>query len=353
METNSGYLVNKWKPFVVYTKQMPFVLFAALLVIANSQNTPLCLNTTLPVCPYSLGNFFLSCSLLTLPDAIAFCTDRGWQLANVDDYNQSASLQTQSWCVGSNSTAFVNSFNGLSGGPCAVQTGLGEAVVNGQCSGVRRYAVCQAPQQVTKETTITTTRTVITGPVRVTVTVTPCHRSDSLLKAALYRPCSPVCQDDSIPSLRVVKEAVPFEQADAVCRKHGWRLADYTAGMQEQVAGLSVKCANGTSVWIRSFNGVDGAMCIYADSANLVHFGYNNHACSQHQLYPLCNIECKPAPTAHGPITGTLTTFTSATRTTATVRTAANTITDYVTSWPTHNPRDRHCCCRECFNKHL
>ena len=359
------------------------LIVAAPAIVTADHLLFACQNATNSICPYSLGGFFVGCLTVPQVKAADFCQRNGWQLANVNDYNQAAALQTQQWCAGANSTAFINSFNGLGGDPCMVQTREGEAVAGEDeaCWMGQHYVLCQAANQITTQTTITSTRTIVTGPVRVTVTVTPCanswsshHKnlgSEQQLKNALERPCSNACSDNAISkSLKIVQQAVPFEKADAVCKRHGWRLADYTAGMTDAVGALSNLCNNNpqlfnetdtSQLWVRSYNGVDGAMCIFTHRQHApsflqnqplaVSFGYNNAVCSSRLLFPLCDASCDPAPTAHGPVTGTFTTFTSATRTTETVRTAVNTITEYVTAWPKHNPRDRHCCCSDCYKR--
>jgi hypothetical protein len=122
--------------------------------------------------------------------------------------------------------------------------------------------------------------------------------------------------------------------------------------MSQLVQSLAQICSTPSStLWIRSFNGVDGAMCVStrpqlvrgAEEQLGVVFGYNQRVCNSRLYYPLCDTRCAPIPTGTGPITGTLTTFTSATRTTVSVRTAVNTITDYVTVFP---PRHHHQCDR-------
>lgn len=344
-----------------------------------------CLRAVDGVCPTSFDGFAFMCSATNSTLARQVCEERGWQLAQVDDANAGAALQTHRWCAVESSAAWISSFNGLSADPCMIQSLEGGAIAGQDwrmCAEERFPVLCQRPARSVIQTTSTTTRTIITGAVLSTVTVKPtCRARNPHLKGmnvpkrgseVLDRPCSNACQVLESRYLRVVQQRVPFSQADEVCRKHGWRLADFSSGMDEQVRYLRDACVDyGTNsrlelgrLWVRSYNGVDGAACISVNphtSFNLldsgsglkVTFGYNPNECDNvyGPLYPLCQLNCDPIHTSLGPITGTLSTFTSLTITTTTIHTAVNTITATVTQWPKHNRRNPDCCCRECMEK--
>lgn len=343
-----------------------------------------CVNATVSgICPASFAGYHYLCTAnTTWADAAGQCSKFGWQLAPVTDLDAWAAQQTMQACASSsNGTAWIASFNGLVADPCMVQAfgGAALAALGEACeASVARPVLCKQVPVETLSLASTRIQTLFTGPAHVTVTVTPsaCHhrpyrrpRKHAMLQEqesssvtpltlstifnGLARPCSPVCPF-SARGIRVVQEPVLFAEADAACRKHGWSLADYSSGMAGPVRSLLANCTGPAGLWIRSYNGVDGAACLSV-AEDSVDYGYSPLYCDRiiGPLYPLCQTSCNPARTGLGPWEGTNTSFTMLSVTTMTTRVPLNTITVTATVWPKHDPHNDSCCCRECVGARM
>lgn len=323
-------------------------------------------------CPTSFQSLHYFCNATTLGQARQLCTDNNLQLAIINDDNSGAALQTQQWCALVEGAVWIESYNGLSGGPCMAQfwPGFAGSLAAGNCTQQELPVLCQEiPRQISTLTS-TISKTIWTGASVEYVTVTPTvckhgkHKSNLpepkvLLQDAIVenfvppsRPCANTCSTKNSRFLRLSLEKVPYSMALSACKRHGWQLADFTTGMSEQVAALLEECG-GSKGWVRSIEGIDGAACLFVNvtnSAPLGFFGYSPNSCDNNigPQYPICDIRCSPARTGLGPVQGTTTSFTSVTRTTLLTSVPLSIETVTVTQWPKHDPKNPRCCCRAC-----
>jgi hypothetical protein len=127
-------------------------------------------------------------------------------------------------------------------------------------------------------------------------------------------PCTPICPL-TICGLHVVQGGLmSYDEAAEECSRYGWHLADITSGQHADVAFLQRYCGRpgaGFAVWIRSYNGVDGAQCIKALAPNAddnvpIGYGIDPQFCDAELLpYALCQ-NAPPAPTGSGVFEGLL-----------------------------------------------
>jgi hypothetical protein len=156
-----------------------------------------------------------------------------------------------------------------------------------------------------------------------------------------------------VSNIRVVKAAVGAYEAEEVCQKFGWSLLDLTKHNQRRVAALQRKCGShhhGRSMWIRSFEQVDGAACMLAsplyegsEDKSLVEakswslpsvagYIFTADTCAAiGDLYVLCDKECEPVETITGTYEGTITTTTTTSGFTITEEIYTATVTTTVT----------------------
>ena len=347
------------------------------------------------VCPASFLGFHYVCTPMTLSDARLYCQSMRMQLAVVNDRNAGGASQTQQWCDMGNPQIWIDSYNGLAGSPCMYQVydGFAYSGSSFECLTVELPFLCQEIPRLTSVLSTTTTRTIYTGVDIVTTTCAPTRSCVDKAADVSYaagqeqqqqvllqeeaemalemqemeqqpdfipapRPCSNACGVDSSRFLRVVKELVPYNQAAAVCRKHGWKLADLTYGMARQFEDLIVGCGDPTgqtNLWVRSWEGVDGASCVFGTWSPALResnagatggFGYSLSSCNNYvgPLYPLCDIRCQWWPTGTGAALGTSTTFTSQLKRTESTTVAISTETVTVTSFVKQSPSKPRCC---------
>ena len=142
--------------------------------------------------------------------------------------------------------------------------------------------------------------------------------------------CPKVCKY-RVGNIRVVKAETGAYEAAEVCRKFGWSLLDLNEWNQYKAAALQLKCGeeeDGYSMWIQSFDRVDGAACIVSSpllpfltqkSARLARnlslpsvasFIFTADQCAElGDLYVLCE-KCDEVETISGTFSGDFTTTT-------------------------------------------
>ena len=309
-------------------------------------------------CPYSLGGFHVICGTFNWDEAANACEALGLRIAQLDDANAMQALLTLRQCalLGTNE-AWVGSWNGLGADPCAYLDVNGAVVMNPgyeQCnSGVLKLAICEAKPFATAIFTRNQITPLITGVT--TTTTTQCAEcgtttaarmrnkaldgddADLLLKANQDKqgrrkpcgcdrskpescrrnepllcpvgPCVPVCPFSTCGLHVVQGDNMTFADAQEECAKYGWNLADITNGQLADVAFLQGYCgreAAGRAFWIRSFDGVSGALCVKVLQANSngmntpIAFAVDPFYCDQQALpYALCQ-DAPVQPTGTG-----------------------------------------------------
>jgi hypothetical protein len=351
--------------------------------------------TPLPnqVCPFSTGGYTLLCGSYAWGDAQQACYNLGLRPAIVSDADALTALSVIQSCVLLGATqVWIDSFNGLGADPCAYVLVSGAAVYSPGdqlCNQLTLPVLCQTAPTSTIIVTVPSVIVDVTAGTSTTFTTTciqcncagsiattdlakcgaqcfqnkdaaPAQQPAPVPKAAVRRPhhcgsssscshdrppncldpqgCLPLCPF-TVGGLHVIQANLTFNQAERECNKYGWNLADTYAGLHADVGFMQEMCANrseGYSMWIRSYNGVDGGMCMETlldDFYNVpIAFGWSADYCMQQPLYVLCQ-ERLPAITGTGAFAGsesvTFTTITFGTTITIPSTTTTVTITNF------------------------
>ena len=343
------------------------------------------------VCPISAGGFHFICGSFSWGDAQQACYNLGYRPAIVTDSQALTALSVIQNCLllGGNQV-WIDSFNGLGADPCAYVVAAGAAVYSPGdqlCNQLSLPILCQdAPTttisvtvpSVIVATTVGTSTTLTTTCIQcncqgniATTDLAKCARCfenkdninpEPVAKAAVRRPhqcssssssscsherpphcldpqgCLPLCPF-TVGGLHVIQANLTFNQAERECNKYGWNLADTYAGLHADVGFMQQVCgspAQDFSMWIRSYNGVDGGMCMETlldDFYNVpIAFGWSADYCMSQPLYVLCQ-ERMPAITGTGAFAGsesvTFTTITFGTTVTIPSTTVTVTITNF------------------------
>lgn len=157
-----------------------------------------------------------------------------------------------------------------------------------------------------------------------------------------------------IGNIRVVKKPSGAYEAEQVCRKLGWSLLDMNQHNQYKVAALLYKCGryeDNFNMWIRSFDNVDGAACIFASPLRpsnntdkaiiaadktkhlpaVAAYAFTADICGElGDMYVLCQ-KCDAAKTSLGPYSGYYSTTTTTSGFTVTEVSYTTTTTTTVT----------------------
>lgn len=348
-------------------------------------------------CLASSNGFHFICGEYTWGEAQSVCYSLGYRPAVIPDYETLAALDVVNKCLLlGGRRVWIDSFNGLGADPCAYIVSEGGAVYSPGdqfCASLKLPVLCQeAPVSVVTESVQTTTSIITEGiTTALTTTCIQCNcqgknidplkcpscfvnknnelqgKADAALKAQERRPhqchrssssssgssdcshqhpprcldpqgCQPLCPY-TVGGLHVIQANLTFNQAERECNKYGWNLADVYAGLHADVGFMQQMCTTfeqDYNLWIRSYNGVDGGMCVltlFDDFNNVpIGFGWTADYCMGGPLYVLCQ-ERPPAITGTGAFGGSMTmtstTYSYGTTYTVPSLTVTSTITNY------------------------
>lgn len=325
------------------------------------------------------------CNNNTWGAAQAACYAQGLRPAIVSDNQVLAALTVVQDCLLlGGRRVWIDSFNQLGADPCAYIVVEGAAVYSPGdqlCNELDIPILCQeAPTSLEIVTVPDFVTTISTGTSTVlTTTCIQCNCAGSVIPTTSIRPPSkanpavekspirrphhcdssssssschhdfpPHCQDPqgclplcpfTVGGLHVIQGNVTFNQAARECAKYGWNLADVYAGLHADVGFMQKMCALPSeefNMWIRSYNGVDGGMCMVTlmdDFYNVpIGFGWSAEYCMDQPLYVLCQ-DRPPAVTGSGAFIGSASTTVELITVDTTLFTPTTTITVTVTNF--------------------
>lgn len=323
-------------------------------------------------CTFSYGGLHMTCQSYPLASAQEACIRNGWRLAQVTEQNLLWAQSMLAHCAFDGpqyGQAWIGSQNGLVADPCLVFTwNRTVALESYHCWEGKRQVLCEEIPVISETTSTTTTVSVTSG----TTTV---HHHTSLFtqstqpwedlvvekRADSCGPCGSLCTganphittcnccsnacEFTVKGLHLVPaEYLPYSEAEAVCCRHGWRLADFTSGMSQLVSQLFYPlCARqfeAMEVWVRSLDGVAGFEClsVLTNNTNGTAFimGHNQQYCNNNydsdiQRFALCQEEPQAAITGYGPGVQWTTTVTATDISTTTETIPSTTVTRHHT----------------------
>ena len=342
-------------------------------------------------CPTALNGFHFLCGEYSWGEAQSACYAAGYRPAIVYDPDMLSALQVINECLLlGGRRVWIDSFNGLGADPCAYAVAEGAAIYSPGdqlCNELRLPVLCQDAPVTTGTLSVLTSVSLITEGTSTSLTTTciqcncqgnintidplkcpscfankaqpakpnaaeekggyprRCHANKPHECSHAHPPhcldpqgCLPLCPY-TVAGLHVIQANLTFNQAERECNKYGWNLADTYAGLHADVGFMQQLCANPEqdyNLWIRSYNGVDGGVCVVTledDFFNVpVGFGWSADYCMEQPLYVLCQ-ERAPAVTGIGAFVGSVSfvqeTFSYATTSTIPAVTVTSTVTNY------------------------
>lgn len=365
------------------------VLVLIPAILASPFQSQGCANAdpTSHLCPITYTGFHMLCSEYPWGEAQQQCYNAGLRPAVLNDQNSLAALAVVQECLLlGGRRVWVDSFNGLPADPCAYVVAEGAAIFSPGdqlCLNLTLPILCQDipveqvtqydPSPVTTVSGVTTTTTTTCiqcncqgkgllpdgkicpacinksrptdAPLKASAPQKNCDRRNPSSCSDQHHPpcldaqgCLPLCPY-TVGGLHVIQGNVTYNQAERECSKYGWNLADAYAGIHSEVAFMQNVCGSDDqdhNLWIRSYNGVDGAMCLVAlkdDFANVpIGYGLSADYCMEQPLYILCQ-ERSAAITGYGGFDGTISYSTLSLQSPATIFSATATATVTITNY--------------------
>jgi hypothetical protein len=204
------------------------------------------------VCPNTVSPFHLICSPTNYVDAQDACLAYGWRLAVLDDDNKFEALWQVRNCTPGN--AWVASFNGVEAegkGGCfqfrgdvpIVETDLGKCYCRDQAQAV----LCEdVPVEVITETSYISTTTTDGTKTKTKVVEPTCP----------HLHCRPHKPHHSDSEFVILKERLPYAQAECACNQLHLKLADLNIrNFLDASYELWHELGASKHAWVRSWNG--------------------------------------------------------------------------------------------------
>ena len=200
-------------------------------------------------CRDQIGNFHVLCGPSHWGDASDACIAQGWRLAVLDDSNKFDALLQVRNCTPGNT--WIASFNGVEAAGCFQFRGDAPIIETElpveYCLNEQQAILCEEVPVETVTTTSFVESTTVPGIKTKTIEVIP---------TCPYRPihpCKPHYRDSQFAILR---ERLPYAQAECACKQLNMHLADLTIfNFLDASHELYKELGASKHAWIRSWNG--------------------------------------------------------------------------------------------------
>lgn len=237
------------------TNKMFVIAAAALLAVAKASPLYSCLlsksGSLIDVCPDTVSPFHLLCGPQNYNDASDACIAKGWRLAVLNDDNKFEALYQIRNCTPAN--AWIASFNGVEpehhncfqfrGDAPIIETDLSHRY----CRDTAQAVLCEdVPVEIITETTFISTTTTEDTKTKTKVVEPTCPHQHC-------RPCKPHHHDSEFV---ILKEKLPFSQAECACKQLNLKLADLTIlNFLDASFELWNELGARKHAWVHSWNG--------------------------------------------------------------------------------------------------